>query len=136
MALNGIQARRDRCQLAYDRAQTGKSSGWCGIGGASLDNLGTQLQALQGQEAAMQAKVEALRQETLASPCCPTFLALFHSPRAAAMACELNINPLHWRAFQLLPGPDPENVNWATLQRTWWERTIRTGVVIVPILGE
>jgi hypothetical protein len=129
-ALERVQARRDRVELAL----AGRGNGGGGAGAGKAAQLSGRLEALRGEEAALQARVAACREATLAATPCRTLLALFRTTRAAAMAVSLNINPLHWRAFHLRPGADPQDLNWPTLQRPWWQRQARAALALVPIL--
>jgi hypothetical protein len=85
---------------------------------------------LAAREADAQVAARAARAAALAAPPAPSFLALFRSARAAALAASLDVNPLHWRAFSLEPGIDPEAVNWPALQRAWWTRAVRSAAVL------
>ena len=51
------------------------------------------------------------------------------------MASKLNINPVQWRGMHLVQAPDPDNINWTALQRSWWNRQIRSAIVLIAIIA-
>jgi hypothetical protein len=115
-----VQAAADRAAAALVRAPTP----------AKRDAAAARVAALAAREADAQVAARAARAAALAAPPAPSFLALFRSARAAALAASLDVNPLHWRAFSLEPGVDPEAVNWPALQRAWWTRAVRSAAVL------
>jgi hypothetical protein len=98
------------------------------------EKIRKRIDALYVQELALQKEADDLAAAVLSGPPCQTFIATFHTAKAAAMAVELNINPVHWRGLHLRPGVDPENINWTALQRGWWNRQIRSAIVLVLIV--
>ena len=46
---------------------------------------------------------------------------------------QTNLNPIMQRLFQVEPAPRPDDVNWPTLQRSWWPRQQRF-LAALPLL--
>lgn len=131
-ALYSCQAQKKRVELALRQAEEGKG----GFMAKKPEVLRNQLEKLQAKEAALQVSVAACRETSLhKSEPCQAFFATFRTAKAAAMATELNVNPLHWRGMHLLRAPDPENVNFTMLQRSWWERALRAAITLIPIIA-
>lgn len=119
------QAKIARLELQLEEAEkTAQKAG----------KLRKKVDALYAQELKLQTAASTLSTDVLNGPPCRTFIATFHTAKAAAMAVELNVNPVHWRGVNLKPGPDPDNINWTALQRSWWSRHIRSLIVLVAIL--
>jgi len=130
-ALNRLyqcQANIARVELRLEKAeQTAAAT-------QKAEKLRKKVDALYAQERKLQTEAFNLSTAVLDGPPCRSFIATFRTAKAAAMAVELNVNPVHWRGFNLKPGPDPDNINWTALQRGWWARQIRSVIVLVFIL--
>lgn len=122
------------CQAALARVRHSLASLKEGAPEAKAAKLRAREQALMARESALAAAAVAAREASLAGPPCPTFFAVFHTAKAAAAAAALNPNPVHWRAFHVLPAPDPENVHFPSLQRDWWTRRRRALVSLCWLL--
>lgn len=96
--------------------------------------LESKLKKMEEKECALQQVVEETRKEILDGPPRPTFIATFHSPLAAAAASNINANPISWRGFHTMPCPDPENINFPALSRTWHGRSVRYGISLFFIV--
>jgi hypothetical protein len=96
--------------------------------------LQAQVDALYAKETELQIKADDVAASIHNGPPAQTFIATFRTSKAAAMALQLNVNPVHWRGINLQPGADPDNINWTALQRNWWSRQIRSAIVLVLII--
>ena len=93
-----------------------------------------KVEKLRAKEVELQTQADEMRQSILDGPPCDSFLAVFHTAKAAAMAVSLNVNPINWRGAHLVPGPDPQNTNWVALQRGWWSRVWRWPFALFGII--
>lgn len=110
---------------AAQRASSGTARGWAAAWAARrATRRQERLQKLRGrlaaaEEAVRQAReaVEAKRREVLEGPPCSTFFVTFKTQEAAMLAANVNLNPLKERMFQVMSAPEPDDVNWGTVQR-------------------
>ena len=124
----------DRVKLRIETAKKKESEGG---NTTSNEELLTKKQAelveLERREADSTAKIYECQEEAKSQPK-SCFIALFKTQEAAWFAASLNPNPLHQRMLHLVPGVDPENVNWPTLERGWLQRTFRPFITLIFIL--
>lgn len=133
-ALYWCQARLARAELALSTARQSHQDAATAKAAKRLAQLGANAEKLRAQEKALQAKAAELADQTLDGPPCASFIAVFHTAKAAAMAAELNINPVQWRGMHVQQAPDPDNINWTALQRDWWARHLRASIALVAIV--
>jgi hypothetical protein len=135
------QAKLARVELQLEKAEQTfsqrTSAGCFGLTAAGAtqkaERLRKKVDALYAQELKLQTEASTISTAVLNGPPCRTFIATFRTAKAAAMAVQLNVNPVHWRGVNLKPGPDPDNINWTALQQGWWARQIRSLIVLVAI---
>lgn len=136
--LLNCQARVARAQLALDEAisahQATKDDAKASKLARKIEKLRANLSKLQDEEASKQRIAEETRLAIINGTPCQSFFAIFRSSKAAAMATELNCNPLHWRAFRIVPAPDPENINFPAIQRSFWHRQWKSLIAIFLII--
>lgn len=105
--LQATQAKRDRLVAALAAE---------GLKPEKAEKLAAKLEAIRAREADLQAQYVTDTDEALNRVPCQAFVAVFHTAKAATMASALDLNPVNWRAFHILPGIDPEAMNWHALQ--------------------
>lgn len=144
--VNSILIKLYSCQAALSRAEYGMKELEEKLQAAEPDSkkqkklkshaekLKQRLEKLRQQEATHQETLKLTRKQALGSNACGPFFAIFRSAKSAAIAAELNFNPVRWRGFNLRHAPDPENINWGTLERSWWTRTLRSAIMLIPII--
>lgn len=84
--------------------------------------------------AALQKRVAAERDAVLSDLPSTCFFATFRSQEAAAVAAQANLNPSAQRLFSVQPAPQPDDVNWPALQRSWWHRMMRQAYALPLIM--
>lgn len=123
MKLYNCQAALLRTKWMLDAGNEGKRK----LSSKRRDKLTKRLKSLEDKEASLQETAIEIKKETMEMGPSPCFFAVFHSARAANEAAHINPNPVHWRAFNVKPAPDADQVNFTTLERSFWGRGIRRG---------
>ncbi|KAI8103106.1 hypothetical protein M9434_005891 [Picochlorum sp. BPE23] len=99
-----------------------------------IQKLQAKLDSLEEKDVAFGKLVEEVKREIFSNPARPSFIALFHTAMAANTAANVNANPISWRGFHTMPAPDPENINFPALTRSYGSRSIRSIVTLVCII--
>ena len=103
------------------------------------EKLSKRAAKLRDKVADLEARVTRRREEVLSDLPSTCFFATFRSQEAAAIAAQANLNPIMQRLFNVAPAPRADDINWPTLQRSWWQRQVRPlfalpGIILVMIL--
>lgn len=96
--------------------------------------LKAKIATLMTKVADLQEKIIRERDAVLSDLPSTCFFATFKSQEAAAIAAQANLNPVSQRLFNVEPAPSPDDVNWPSLTRSWWQRQSRTLYVLPLIL--
>lgn len=99
-----------------------------------IKKIEEKLSKLEEKNEAMKILVEEEKENILSKAPRPTFIAVFHSAMAANSASNINANPISWRGFHTRPAPDPENLNFPALSRSWGGRAMRRIVALFFII--
>jgi hypothetical protein len=95
--------------------------------------LKKKILSLNAQVFELQDKIAEERDAVLSDLPSTCFFATFKSQEAAAIAAQANLNPVQQRLFNVQPAPSPDDVNWPTLTRSWWQRQSRP-VIVLPLI--
>jgi hypothetical protein len=96
-------------------------------------SLKKKILSLNAQVFELQDKIAEERDAVLSDLPSTCFFATFKSQEAAAIAAQANLNPVQQRLFNVQPAPSPDDVNWPTLTRSWWQRQSRP-VIVLPLI--
>jgi hypothetical protein len=99
-----------------------------------IQKLQAKLDSLEEKDAAFGKLVEEVKREIFSNPARPSFIALFHTAMAANTAANVNANPISWRGFHTMPAPDPDNINFPALTRSYGSRSVRSIVSLIMII--
>lgn len=99
-----------------------------------IQKLQAKLDSLEEKDAAFGKLVEEVKREIFSNPARPSFIALFHTAMAANTAANVNANPISWRGFHTMPAPDPDNINFPALTRSYGSRSVRSIVSLILII--
>uniref|UniRef100_A0A1D2A6U9 ERD4-related membrane protein n=1 Tax=Auxenochlorella protothecoides TaxID=3075 RepID=A0A1D2A6U9_AUXPR len=129
--------RWDGQQAALERLQYRLKKG--GLKPHKLDKLRASIAKAQRRLSKLQRKAAERREEVLSDLPSTCFFATFRSQEAAAIAVQTNLNPIMQRLFRVEPAPRPEDINWPSLQRSWWQRTLRPlwalpGIILIMLV--
>jgi len=100
---------------------------------AKVNKLKKKIVELQKQAVDLQQEITQVRDATLSDLPSTCFFATFKTQRAAAIASQANLNPIMQTMFRVIAAPRPDDVNWPTLQRGWWARTMRP-IYVLPFI--
>ncbi|KFM24963.1 Uncharacterized protein RSN1 [Auxenochlorella protothecoides] len=130
--------RWDGQQAALERLQYRLKKG--GLKPHKLDKLRASIAKAQRRLSKLQVlrKAAERREEVLSDLPSTCFFATFRQ-EAAAIAVQTNLNPIMQRLFRVEPAPRPEDINWPSLQRSWWQRTLRPlwalpGIILIMLV--
>jgi len=100
---------------------------------AKVNKLKKKIIELQKKAEDLQQEITQVRDATLSDLPSTCFFATFKTQRAAAIASQANLNPIMQTMFRVIAAPRPDDVNWPTLQRGWWARTMRP-IYVLPFI--
>lgn len=100
---------------------------------AKVNKLKKKIVELQKKAENLQQEITQVRDATLSDLPSTCFFATFKTQRAAAIASQANLNPIMQTMFRVIAAPRPDDVNWPTLQRGWWARTMRP-IYVLPFI--
>ena len=98
-----------------------------------IASLKKKILSLNAHVFELQDKIAEERDSILSDLPSTCFFATFKSQEAAAIAAQANLNPVQQRLFNVQPAPSPDDVNWPTLTRSWWQRQSRP-VIVLPLI--
>lgn len=98
-----------------------------------IDVLKKKIHTLSEKTTELQEKITIKRDEVLSDIPSTCFFATFKSQEAAAIAAQANLNPVQQRLFNVQAAPSPDDINWPTLTRSWWQRQSRP-VFALPLI--
>ena len=98
-----------------------------------LSVLKGQIVKLKEETTELQDQIVQEREQVLSELPSTCFFATFKSQEAAAIASQANLNPIKERLLNVHAAPSPDDVNWPTLTRSWWQRQTRP-IIVLPLI--
>eukprot|EP00889_Picochlorum_renovo_P004507 jgi/Picre1/31537/NNA_006889.t1 len=98
-----------------------------------ISQLKKKIAALKTETVELQEMIADEREAILSDLPSTCFFATFKSQEAAAIAAQANLNPIKQRLLNVQPAPSPDDVNWPSLTRSWWQRQSRP-VLTLPLI--
>ncbi len=98
-----------------------------------LSVLKEQIVQLKDETTDLQDQIVQERELVLSGLPSTCFFATFKSQEAAAIASQANLNPIKERLLNVYAAPSPDDVNWPTLTRSWWQRQSRP-IIVLPLI--
>jgi len=88
---------------------------------------------LKEEATQLQDQIVEERERVLSGLPSTCFFATFKSQEAAAIAAQANLNPIQQRLLNVQAAPSPDDVNWPSLTRSWWQRQSRP-IIVLPLI--
>lgn len=120
-------ASRNNSCLSFSRAERDKRRK------KKISQLKKKIAALKTETVELQEMIADEREAILSDLPSTCFFATFKSQEAAAIAAQANLNPIKQRLLNVQPAPSPDDVNWPSLTRSWWQRQSRP-VLTLPLI--
>lgn len=98
-----------------------------------LSDLKGRIVKLKEETTNLQDQIVQEREHVLSGLPSTCFFATFKSQEAAAIASQANLNPIKERLLNVHAAPSPDDVNWPTLTRSWWQRQSRP-IIVLPLI--